>query len=499
MDRTERLDVEHFIGAERSMVIAPAGYGKTHTIVDCLGAYRGDKKVLILTHTHAGIASIREKLAEGKISSALYHIETICSFALSYTQTFVHQAQLPEEKDTKELFEFAIDKAIRLFRANPIKEVLSAMYDHLIVDEYQDCSVKQHQMVLLLATVLKTHLLGDPLQGIFDFKGESVNFNDSSFDDFKQNLQHLTTPWRWKNANRLDLGNELAQIRVLIENNQIIKWTQYNAIEFIKANENDIFQKTKSRSYVEKAISSRECKSLVIIHPDSAIKKSRIKIVKSFNGMRLIEAIDENDFYVTCETLDSTDGQKLVCKIVSLMSECCTSTQIWKWFRKDGTLVTKRNGKNEKLSTAVEALIREKTSSNILSLINTIIDVTRCRVIRSDYIHVIRTVLQRSERQQITFLQALSDNRNIARRMGRKVEGKYVGTTLLTKGLEFDTVIVLHAQKFNPKDLYVALTRCTKRLIVISNTDIYPPQKKVVKKTASHKPIQLSLFDSNEF
>jgi DNA helicase-2/ATP-dependent DNA helicase PcrA len=65
------------------------------------------------------------------------------------------------------------------------------------------------------------------------------------------------------------------------------------------------------------------------------------------------------------------------------------------------------------------------------------------------------------------------------RKVGRKMYGKYVGTTLLTKGLEFDTVIILEAEKFpDPKNLYVAISRCSKRLIVLaqnSKLSPYPP------------------------
>ena len=43
------------------MVIAPAGFGKTYTIAECVASYRGEKQVLVLTHTHAGIASLKEK------------------------------------------------------------------------------------------------------------------------------------------------------------------------------------------------------------------------------------------------------------------------------------------------------------------------------------------------------------------------------------------------------------------------------------------------------
>lgn len=53
---------------------------------------------------------------------------------------------------------------------------------------------------------------------------------------------------------------------------------------------------------------------------------------------------------------------------------------------------------------------------------------------------------------------------------------KSIVTTLLTKGLEFDVVIVFNAQLFNdPNHFYVALTRCSKRLVIVSNTAIRHP------------------------
>ena len=66
--------------------------------------------------------------------------------------------------------------------------------------------------------------------------------------------------------------------------------------------------------------------------------------------------------------------------------------------------------------------------------------------------------------------------RNVKRRMGRKIVGKCIGTTLLTKGLEFDTVAILNTHKFNcPKNLYVALTRASKRLIIFTTNRILSP------------------------
>lgn len=63
------VDVAEFLQKNKSMIIAPAGFGKTHTIINCLAQYQETKKILILTHTHAGVASIREKIKANNIAT----------------------------------------------------------------------------------------------------------------------------------------------------------------------------------------------------------------------------------------------------------------------------------------------------------------------------------------------------------------------------------------------------------------------------------------------
>ena len=62
--------------------------------------------------------------------------------------------------------------------------------------------------------------------------------------------------------------------------------------------------------------------------------------------------------------------------------------------------------------------------------------------------------------------------KNILRRSGRKISGKCIGTTALTKGLEFDTVAILDAHEFTcPKNFYVAVTRASKMLIIFTKDE----------------------------
>ena len=67
--------------------------------------------------------------------------------------------------------------------------------------------------------------------------------------------------------------------------------------------------------------------------------------------------------------------------------------------------------------------------------------------------------------------EAMKMFKNRVRHQGRKIEGKCFGTTLLTKGLEFDTVIVYDANKFeDSKNFYVAISRACKKLVIITES-----------------------------
>ena len=68
--------------------------------------------------------------------------------------------------------------------------IVTQSYSHLYVDEYQDCTLGQHNIIMLMSEELPTHLLGDPLQGIFDFAQPIVDFEKDllsfkHYDSFK--------------------------------------------------------------------------------------------------------------------------------------------------------------------------------------------------------------------------------------------------------------------------------------------------------------------------
>ena len=207
------------------MLIAPAGHGKTHAIAECLLHTSG--RQLILTHTHAGIASIKEKIKKANIPHNKFHIETITGYAQKYVNAFYVGNDLPDVDDGK-YYPFLIIKATALFKRPIIQKTIAASYEGLFVDEYQDCTSEQHELVTILGAILPTHILGDPLQAIFGFKGVSmVNLTDEEqMKDFQEHKQRLEEPWRWKGKNE-SLGKELQLIRSDIEAGQKIDFKKY--------------------------------------------------------------------------------------------------------------------------------------------------------------------------------------------------------------------------------------------------------------------------------
>ena len=475
------MDIEAFLSADKSIVIAPAGYGKTYTIAEAIAAYNGEKKVLVLTHTHAGIASLKDKFKEQGIEAAKYHLDTICSYALNLTKTYhIDKDEIPPESDMTAMFAFAIEHATQILKAKPIRRMLAAKYEHLIVDEYQDCSEIQHRMILEMANTLKTHLLGDPLQGIFGFRAERVvDFNDPSFEPFLTNSQTLETPWRWNNAGNAALGQDLARIREKLLAGEDVDLREYQSILKVYGSEQDY---AIPQTDVRKQIFRELNRDAVVIHPFSAGMTPRQAVVKKFPLMEIIEPIDGQDYYDWCYEFDHQSGQTLIKAIADKMRKICSKTAINTWIKASGALVKKTKEDDLQvrnvLAEIVNPLCAQKSYGLIAILIDAISQLPDVTVYRKEFIRNLQRVLIDANKLGMTATEALQRNRNIVRRSGRALTKKSIGTTLLTKGLEFDNVVVLNAHQFDcPRQLYVALTRCCKRLVVITNNPVLHPYK----------------------
>ncbi len=196
--------------APRAFVIAAAGCGKTEEIARAV-ALNTRRPQLILTHTHAGVRALRDRLASLKVSSQRYNVETIAGWALKYAASYPTLAELMLTNPTGDDWAAVYEAAARVLRSSAVQEVVAATYGGVYVDEYQDCTKRQHHLVMQLAKLLPCRLLGDPLQGIFDFEEDPVKWAEDIEPHFER-LPGMTTPWRWLGKNPA-LGDRLAKIR----------------------------------------------------------------------------------------------------------------------------------------------------------------------------------------------------------------------------------------------------------------------------------------------
>jgi superfamily I DNA/RNA helicase len=500
------MDYQAFVHGEKTLLIAPAGYGKTHTIVECL-KYTANRQ-LILTHTHAGVASIKEKIRNANIGSSRYNVETISSFAQKYVNSFYIGTDTPSQDNPKEYHPFIINKATAIFKCNSIKDVLKATYAGLFVDEYQDCTKLQHEFIVALSESLNTHILGDPLQGIFNFNGDLVDL-DTDLSTFVR-MPDLSTPYRWQqDGNNSDLGNKLKEIRSLIEQKKAIDFSSIDieGLNIINITSDDYRNpRSEYRKSLNKLISNPgnnpDFDSLLIIVPEyeevsrngktipkgSILDRAQIRIEIDYSkSLTLLEAIDDRSFYSLSKKIDDLNisikrARKPINKIrKDILEKIFYKSILNDWFNENG-IKNKRNDTDKiiagSLSKIIGYYISNPQCENMNNIILAIKNSLNAKYKREGLLSAILKATKQASLEEISVYEAMKNNRNMIRKYGRKIKGKCIGTTLLTKGLEFDTVAILDAHKFDdPKHFYVALTRCCKNLFIFSSQSTLSPYK----------------------
>lgn len=197
----------------KGYVIAPAGYGKTHLIARAVQA--ATRRQLVLTHTYAGVNAIRRKMQLLRIPPMQYQIDTIASWALRtclyFPTTSKWKKDNPSGNDWGKLYSACAVMLERPF----VQHMIKCSYGGVYVDEYQDCSHQQHELIEALARLIPCRLLGDPMQAIFDFGEQPVDWEAAVYPNY-QLLGELKTPWRWKLAGADELGEWLSQARALL-------------------------------------------------------------------------------------------------------------------------------------------------------------------------------------------------------------------------------------------------------------------------------------------
>lgn len=463
-------------------VVAPAGFGKTYLIAEATARSTG--RQLILTHTYAGVNALRRKMRTLGVSDRLYHIDTIASWSLriclSYSQTSGWREERPADNQQ---WNGVYDACAQLLDQPFIRRIARASYDGLYVDEYQDCSVSQHGIVLKLARDLPSRLLGDPLQGIFDFDGQNPVDWAGDVEGSFECLGVLDTPHRWIQAGADDLGVWLRNVRTNLEEGQPVDLNMNRPamVRFRQPND-DPQALTQSQGNTCRYFQCGPADTVIAIHKGSQDYKAKCHRLSRNLGGRFssIEEVEGKDLFSFIRKLERarTNAARLK-EIVEFAKRCMTAVEqnLPAGTVRGEQVNIRANTRNAEAAAKANAYLEAPDSATMRRFLMALKETQGIEIVRADLFYRALGVLDKHLlHPELSLSEAAEKYQSEFRYKGRPIgRRKLIGTTLLVKGLEFDHAIILDAASLSKKELYVALTRGARSLTIISANSVLNP------------------------
>lgn len=460
---------------DRGCISAPAGCGKTHLIASSLARHNSAKPILVLTHTNAGVAALRRRLSDFGVESKKYRLSTIDGWAMRIISLFPlrsgHSSSLLDLKNPGNDYPAIKRHALALLRAKHISDVVASSYCRVIVDEYQDCMKPQHELIVALSELLPTCVLGDDLQCIFGWSGERVDWNTGVLSHFPL-IGELETPYRWKNVGCAALGKWLLDIRpVLRAGGSIDLLKAPKEVEWVQlSGSND------SPTILKAAQSTSPVKGgSVLIICDGKDKKRQQAVARYTPGAIVVENVDLTDFVSFAEGF-SFDSEDAVDQLIDFASSVMTGV--------DGGAMKARiksllGGTAENPANEAEQAALDFVSSPLPFTANALlVEINKQSGVRPHRPSILSACLRTLNSCQDTneFSDIAMAIREQQRVVGREVRGRAVGSTLLLKGLEADVAVLIDTASFSSQDLYVALSRGARKIVVCSEQSTITPR-----------------------
>jgi len=464
------------LAIDRGTVTAPAGCGKTHLIAVALARHSGPKPVLVLTHTNAGVAALRARLDKADVAPAKYRLTTIDGWCMRLLTLFPkrggHDPAILSVAHPKSHYPAIRKAAATLLRDGHINDVLAATYDRMIVDEYQDCSEVQHEIVYFAAQSLRTCVLGDPMQAIFGFQGNALA-------DWRQQVcahfpvaAELTVPWRWINAGEEAFGRYLLGVRqTLVAGQGVDLSAAPSNVSWVHLDGQEDHQRRLRAGSAAAAQDER-----VLIIADSKNPTGQRQFASQIHGAVTVENVDMRDLVAFGEQLQLS-SPTLLDTVVGFAGSVMTNTGGANLLNRVSTL---RAGRERRPASPVEAsAVRVVEAPSYRGIAELLSEIGQEHCVRTHRPAILRGALRMlkscADCADLLPANAAVQERERSRIIGRPLAKRTVGSTLLLKGLEADVAVILDPAEMDRRHLYVAMTRGAKRLIICSRTQRLSP------------------------
>lgn len=480
VDGIDTSMAEMIAAVRKGSIVAAAGCGKTEQIA--LASKLTNGRRLILTHTHAGVDALRKRLKSHGVPSTNYRLDTVGGWCLRYAASFPQNSGLTVQDPRGDADWHAIYlAAAKLISSGAVDRVLAVSYSGVFVDEYQDCGINQHLVIVALAQRLPVCVFGDHLQAIFDFKGQSpVDWDTDVYPAFPQ-MARLTKPWRWHKAVNPDLANWLEQLRSTLD--------EGGELDFRNVPGSVTWDWLPDQSGPRSAKIVGTCKSsmsldgrlIVIADPTNLEGRAQIAKALAKQGFANIEPLDCKRLFASGLALDEATDVTRLSVAIDFLARCMTGVNRSAFL---AAVASRRSGGKKgvaQFGDLIEVGIHVEGNGGKRHLLDLFEGFERrpsTYVFRRQMLSAMRSGLKAYlAGQSISLLDALWYVQNRVRHAGRVIALRSVGSTLLVKGLEFEHAIIVHSPNMNRKDWYVALTRATHSLKILSPQRRFMPSK----------------------
>lgn len=453
--------------ASSGFVESPAGCGKTEAIVKTVGMFCSNPQ-LVLTHTHAGVDALRRRFREHGVPTAKYHVDTIAGWCWGWVRKYPSNGNYPGSTDIAVWNDVYVSMA-NLLQNYFVKNGILNSYAGVIVDEYQDCTVPMHQLMIALKQLLPCRVLGDDLQGIFGFGQDVLVGWPDVKTEFINDLGVLDTPHRWIKAKSEALGHWLLDVRGAFRDGREPDY-QNSPVEMRSIPYRDLGKELIRFTHEREG---RIC----VIGPKARPLPAGLETTLVKQGYRVLEpnelsALREvilvltdgqshdkarvvTGFLTRAHGGLSNDDQNFIGKI--------TEGKPQRPRRSDRQALCQKHASGTTPQLLVDLLAYIETIGGVSCKLRESISALKC---------IIEQHLQSGAELKALYAQEIAKRKH----QSRSSVYRSIGSTLLVKGLEFEHAIVLRGSDWtrswgSHKDLYVALTRGAKTTTLVEMTN----------------------------
>jgi DNA helicase-2/ATP-dependent DNA helicase PcrA len=335
--------------------------------------------------------------------------------------------------------------------------------------------------VKALAGTLPVCVFGDPLQAIFDFKGQKpVDWNNDVFPVFAK-AGEIVKPWRWHKAGNIDLADWLAALRLTLEGGGNIDLANRPAcVKWESLPADPRFRNAKIIEVCKRMLGGVNGGTLVVIG-DAVNINARAAIARNLAkaGFSNIEPVGCANLFAAAARIEKAEDFARLKAAMDFICNCLIGAEQADFEKgvqsrqNGGRLGTAKFG--DLINSGV-AVAQSPDSEALLDLMQGFYDRDRAYCFRREMLYAMRAALRiKCARPSCSLADAIWEVQNRIRHVGRLISDRSVGSTLLVKGLEFDHAIIVHSANMTSKDWYVALTRASKTVTVLSPVERFAP------------------------